>query len=347
MVLDAQDLEVLMDKILIIQTAFPGDAILTLPLLEYIHSSNKNALIDVIAIPATKDIFESSPFVNKVIVLDKRKKHKSILSILKFSSELKKANYTKLISPHRSFRTSLIVFLCGIKDSVGFDTASFCFVYNKRVKYDSSAHEVKRLLNLVSDEIADWKLLPKTQLVKSENSELERLIKMADAGKIVVIAPGSVWATKKYPEEYFIEIARSLVSKNYKIFFTGGKDEKEMCGDLAAIIGENAFNTAGLFTIPESIELFKHCELVISNDSAPTHMALAANAKVLTIYCSTVPEFGFYPYSEKSRFISEDTLPCKPCGIHGHKTCPEKHFNCGKELFPSKIYPVISELLED
>ena len=50
---------------------------------------------------------------------------------------------------------------------------------------------------------------------------------------------------------------------------------------------------------------------------------------VLTIYCSTVPEFGFYPYNKKSSYISFNDLNCKPCGIHGYEKCPIKSFDCG------------------
>ena len=95
----------------------------------------------------------------------------------------------------------------------------------------------------------------------------------------------------------------------------------------------------------ESIELLKRVEILISNDSAPTHLGVCADIPVLTIYCSTVPEFGFYPYNKKSSYISYDDLECKPCGIHGLKECPIKTFNCGNLIEPLQVFMKIKEML--
>src|SRR5690606_20661101 len=95
------------EKILIIQTAFIGDAILTLPLIQKLKEMYPESLIDVISTPATGQIFSSSPYVNEVIILDKKGEHKSIFSVIKFARKIKERGYSKLYSPHRSFRTSL------------------------------------------------------------------------------------------------------------------------------------------------------------------------------------------------------------------------------------------------
>jgi heptosyltransferase-2 len=69
------------------------------------------------------------------------------------------------------------------------------------------------------------------------------------------------------------------------------------------------------------------------NDSGPLHLASAMNAPVTAFFCSTVPSFGFGPLSDDSE-IKETTekLDCRPCGIHGFKTCPKGHFKCGKGI---------------
>jgi len=68
------------------------------------------------------------------------------------------------------------------------------------------------------------------------------------------------------------------------------------------------------------------------NDSAPLHLASALNAPVSVFYCSTSPKFGFGPLSEDSKIIEVKNLDCKPCGLHGHRSCPKGHFKCGNEL---------------
>lgn len=150
------------EKYLVIQTAFPGDAILTLPFIQKLNESNPLSIIDVICIPATAEIFSSSPFVSKVIILNKRKEHKSLFSIIKFSLKIKNENYSKVYSPHRSFRSSLIVFLSLIKESYGYDIASMSFIYKNKIKYEKNFHEVQRILQFLGDKkhAKSWNILP-------------------------------------------------------------------------------------------------------------------------------------------------------------------------------------------
>lgn len=107
---------------------------------------------------------------------------------------------------------------------------------------------------------------------------------------------------------------------------------------------KNVYSAVGKLSIIESLELLKNCELLLSNDSAPTHLGVAADIPVLTIYCSTIPEFGFYPYHNKGEYISNH-LTCKPCGIHGHNKCPIKTFECGISLNPKVVIKKMDEML--
>ncbi len=333
-------------KILIIQTAFIGDAILTLPLIQEVYKRYKNPSIDVICIPSTKDIFSSSPYVNKTFVLDKKNKHKSILQTIKFALTIRKNNYELLLSPHRSFRTSLVVLLSGAKNKIGFDVASLSFVYSEKIKYEKDFHEVKRNLSLLNDKklLENWKILPECIL-----PELDESIAGEIKGKrFITIAPGSVWATKKYPWEYFSVVISELINDGFEIALIGGSEDKELCEKIKNHTDKSngILNFAGKLNLLESISLLKRSELLISNDSAPTHMGMCADIPVLTIYCSTVPEFGFYPYNGKSAFVSYNELDCKPCGIHGHDKCPVKTFDCGKKLLPSDILKEVYILLK-
>ena len=92
-------------------------------------------------------------------------------------------------------------------------------------------------------------------------------------------------------------------------------------------------NLAGKLTLTESAELIKNARMNYVNDSAPLHMASAMNAPVTAYFCSTVPEFGFGPLSEHSVIVeTNEKLSCRPCGLHGHKQCPQGHFNCGNQI---------------
>ncbi|NOX17140.1 MAG: glycosyltransferase family 9 protein [Chlorobi bacterium] len=318
-----------MERILVIQTAFAGDAILTLPMIQKLSERN-NTKIDAVAIPSTAEIFLASPYVNEVFILKKKDEHKSLLSAIKFAKELKKKNYSLVVSPHRSFRSALLSFFISADDSVCFDKAAFSFLYKRVVPYDDKAHEVKRNLDLIGFD-GDWKIQPEIKL-KEEPQVLINLKQKFRDKKIAAIAPASVWETKKYPKEYFEEIISRLKKKNYFVAVIGGQSDAALCESFCGEEDNQIINLCGKLSIPETVEFLRGCALLISNDSAPTHMGVAAGIPTVTLFCSTIPDFGFYPYHQKGYFLSYDELECKPCGIHGLKKCPTGTFDCGKKL---------------
>jgi heptosyltransferase-2 len=336
------------DRILFIQTAFIGDAILTLPALQKLKEISTNCKIDVMCIPESREIFKASPYVDDVIVLDKKGIHKSLFSTLRFAYKLKTENYKRLYSAHRSFRTSLIVLFLGVKESFGFNSSSLKHVYKNLIKYSLSNHEVQRNLDLIGFNYnsENWRIIPEIVSDESINNKVSSYLKDNKINiDYIAIAPGSIWETKKYPNKYFEEIINYLIERKNQIILIGGPKDKELCTSLAKQKLSYIFDASGIFSIVGSIELLRHAKLLISNDSAPTHMGMAADIKVLTIYCSTVSDFGFYPYNSKSQFISFDELDCKPCGIHGHKKCPIKTFACGEKLEPRTIIKTLEGML--
>lgn len=335
------------EKILVIQTAFPGDAILTLPFIQKLKELYNNSTIDVICIPATEEIFSASPSINKVTVLDKRNSHRSIISVIKFSLRLKKENYTKVYSPHRSFRSSLIVFLSGIKESTGFNISSMSPVYKNKIIYQKDIHEVQRNLQLLGNQkqIKNWRIIPEIKVDIKSIQKIDDYLKQFGNKKLAAIAPGSVWKTKIYPEDYYCEIIKFLHSKNFEVVLIGGKTDLEICERILSKFEKGVAVSADKFSIVESIELLRNCEILICNDSAPTHMAMCADIPIVTIYCSTIPSFGFYPYNKKSSFISFDELDCKPCGIHGYNKCPLNTFDCGNKLLPNMVIEKLEEVI--
>ncbi|MCK9210152.1 MAG: lipopolysaccharide heptosyltransferase II [Ignavibacteriaceae bacterium] len=336
------------NKIVVIQTAFLGDAVLTLPMLEVLAEKNPNAKIDVVTIPKNSEIFLASPFVNDVIIYDKRNTHKGIKALFTFAKDLRKKNYDVIVAPHRSLRTSLLVLFSGIKESIGFCNSTFSLVYKHPVSYNYKLHETVRNISLISDEAENRysKYLPKVFFTDEIKQKVDELFSsFSTERKTIAIASGSIWFTKRYPKEYFITISRALINKNYLILLIGSDGEYNLNEEIRQALNENCINLAGKYSIIETIYLLTKCSLLITNDSAPTHFGMAANIPVLTIYCSTVPDFGFSPYNEKSSSVGLNNLTCKPCGIHGYQSCPLSHFNCGQKLLPENVLEKLETLL--
>ncbi len=335
-------------KILIIQTAFPGDAILTLPFIQELKKSKTGFSIEVLCIPATQEIFKASAYVDEFIVLDKKDKQKSIFSLIKFIKELRRRNYNIVYSLHRSLRSSLIVLGLNVNESYGFDSSSLKFVYKNPVKYIPSAHEVRRNLEFINpgSEMDNWRIQPEVKVSPESETKVSQYLAEKNISKFIAIAPGSKWETKKYPLKYFKEIITYFVQKKYQLVLIGGAEDKDLCSQLQFDNLEKVHNAAGNFSFIETVELLKSSGLLVCNDSAPTHLGMCADIPVLTIYCSTVPEFGFYPYNSKSDYISLNGLECKPCGIHGFNSCPLNTFDCGMLLYPQKVIEKAEKLIK-
>lgn len=341
-------MEVLKVKILVIQTAFPGDAILSLPLIQIVHDKFPNSTIDVLCIPATKIIFVSSPSVSSVITFDKKQNEKGISGLISIIKKIRDDKYDKVISSHRSARSSLIAYFSGAKNRISFNKSALSFLYTEQVEYRSDWHEVKRNLSLLgADEPDDWKVLPILEADQNVKNLVEQKLNNISSDKLIAVAPGSVWETKKYPIEKFKSIVEVFIEEGFHIIVIGGANDRKLGEILLKVNSNRVSNFCGELNFIESYHLLSKVKLLISNDSAPTHLGVAADIPVLTIFCSTIPGFGFYPYNKNSRTISIDDLYCKPCGIHGHKKCPEEHFRCAHDLTPNKVIRAVKEMLSE
>jgi heptosyltransferase II len=317
---------------LIIQTAFLGDVILTIPLAQEIKRNFTGSHVSFLCIPSTAGILQNHPCIDDVIVYDKRNEDKGIRNFRKLSAKLKGKKFDVLISPHRSSRSSLLSYFTKTPLSISFNKSTFSFLYKTVVDYSKNLHEIQRNLSLlaplgiISKDIVKPDLYP-SDSDKQKVSELLGKFKINE--KFVTIAPGSVWFTKTYPEEKFVSLLKLLKEFNVKVVLVGGEDDAGLC---SALIYEsknfNVCNSAGKLTPLQSAELIKRSEVLLTNDSAPLHLANAVGTKVIAIFGATVPEFGFYPYGKDDVIMQTEGLKCRPCSIHGGEKCPIKTFIC-------------------
>ena len=151
---------------------------------------------------------------------------------------------------------------------------------------------------------------------------------------VVAIAPGSKWITKRWPVQYYNSLIPMLTSLNIRIVLVGDKHDRM----LAVETPGSVLNMMGNTTLLELAELLRRCDLLISNDSAPIHIASAFDTYILAIFGPTTRDLGFFPYSPNSTVIEHPGLPCRPCGLHGGNRCPKKHFRCMLEITPQRVY---------
>lgn len=324
--------------ILIIQTAFIGDVVLAAPLITGARRRYPDSKIDFLTIPYSAPALRNHPELDNVIVFEKRGR-RGILDTISMMKRLKRGDYDLALIPHRSLRSAVLASMAGIPQRIGFDRSAGRILLTKTVKYRRDWHKVKRNLSLLGleDEASDFP--PEIFPGDIEQRKVASLLKdKGIGGDYIVIAPGSIWATKRWLKESFRGLLTLMKAKGFpKAALAGSAGERKLCEYVAEGMAGYAVVTAGLLDPLESAALMAGAKLVVSNDSAAGHLAAAVGTKVVSIFGPTVPAFGFAPFGEGHRIVEHPDLYCRPCRIHGSRRCPEKHFRCMREIKPEKV----------
>jgi len=340
------------ERILIIQTAFLGDVVLTLPLVQVVKDFFASSKIDLLVIPRSAEIVRTHPAVENVIVFDKYGMDKGIGGFVRIVSRIRKQRYSLAIVPHRSLRSALIVFLAGIPLRIGFDTSAGRIFYNKTVRYQKDIHESERNLSLLQalGIHHSARQLPKLYPSQEDSKQVDELLRalgIADTKRLIAISPGTIWNTKRWLKERFASLAKLLTDEQFDIVLIGGKEDEALCSEIQSLSSSNkVYNTAGKLSTLQSAELIRRCKLLVSNDSAPMHFAVAVGTPVVSIFGATVPEFGFAPLGRHDVVVETRGLQCRPCSIHGGDECPIKTFECMKNITEERVFRKVTEVLE-
>ncbi|MEY4804920.1 MAG: hypothetical protein RL331_1441 [Bacteroidota bacterium] len=317
-----------MQRILVIQTAFLGDVILASPVWENLHLQFPNAQIDVVVKKGNQSLLAAHPFIGQVFVFDKQQK---IKNLWKLGKTLRANKYDLVLNLQRFASSGLFTFLASGKESRGFEKNPLSFLYTKKFKHEMKPdwHEVDRNLSLIADLVPAPSRRP--QLYPS--MEDLKVIQNYQDVPYYCLAPTSVWFTKQAPKKTWLNLINKLQKPNQHIFLLGAPSDVPYLDQLQKeATDQNVVNLAGKLTLLQSAALMASAQHNYVNDSGPLHLASATNAPVSAFFCSTVPEFGFGPLSDVSNIIEVKDLACRPCGLHGHKSCPKGHFKCGEGL---------------
>jgi heptosyltransferase-2 len=323
---------------LIIQTAFIGDVILATALIEKLHEHYPYASIDFLLRKGNEGLLIGHPYLRNVLVWNK--KESKIPNLFKMIKQIRKQRYDCLINVHRFASSGFITVFSKARLKIGFDKNPLSFLFDKKIIHEiGSLHEVNRNQKLI-EEITDSKY-SKPKLYPS-STDFEK-VKSFKKEKYICIAPTSVWFTKQFPTEKWIEFLTSIRGKFDFVYLLGAPSDHHVCESIRiAESDEGVVNLAGKLSFLESAALMKDAVMNFVNDSAPMHIASSMNAPVAAIYCSTVPSFGFGPLSDQSFVVeTSENLACRPCGLHGHKDCPEGHFKCAYSISNSQLTSIL------
>jgi heptosyltransferase-2 len=159
----------------------------------------------------------------------------------------------------------------------------------------------------------------------------------------VVLAPGSVWATKRWP--FFAALVDALPA-THGIVVVGGAEDRELAAAIVEASPSRVLDATGRLSLLASAELIGRAAAVITNDSLPQHLASAMATPTVTIYGPTLPSFGFGPLAPRHTVVEHAPgLECRPCSAHGPQRCPRAHFRCMRDIAPAAVANALQPLL--
>jgi heptosyltransferase-2 len=364
-------------QILIVQTAFLGDALLGLPLFKTLRGLFPSARLTLLCRRGVGSFFRDSRLIDETIEVDKSSRASWRAARMAVADR----EFDLLLCPHESFRTALFVSRVRARRKIGYSRFFNRFIFDDRVERPLELPEALRQLQLLAplderfarrnDEFRSAQSAPGGQgdraallpvpegadmkvpaLMEIRNAKhvgrraaqatSEHEVKTAPViepffdlhERLVVMAPGSVWATKMWTKEGFIEAGRAL-AKNAVVVVMGAREESELCAEIARAI-PNATSLAGRTSLWESAQLLACADLLICNDSGAMHLGAAAGTPLVSVFGPTVLEFGYRPWASNA-VVVQTNLSCRPCGKHGSNVCPIGTHDCMKKISAADV----------
>jgi heptosyltransferase-2 len=335
-------------NVLVLQTSFLGDSLLTLPLLRRLKESLPGARVSVLTLPKNADVFRGNSWVDEVLLDDKRGRHGGPLGAWRIAAELKSRGFDLAVIPHRSLRSALVAYLARIPRRVGFAASAGRFLLTDTVPFAWLTHDLERNLALARPLGSETRAsVGEARYISPPPPSAALTARLTEAGvapgaRLAGVHPGAAWATKRWLPERFAELCRRLKAEGVTPVLVGGPGDAALGAEIARASG--AADLVGRTDLEDLKSLMGRLSLFVTNDSGPMHLAAAAGVPVVAIFGATTRELGFFPYGAGHRVV-EAELACRPCGLHGAKDCPEGHFLCMRLLSVDRVHEACRQAL--
>ena len=342
-------------KILILKPSSLGDVIHALPVLRLLKLHFPAADIYWWIDSALAPLIEGDPDLTGIVRFERKRwcKPQHWPEMLRSIHWLRAQNFDLVIDLQCLLRSGAFAWLARGKFLIGLDEAregarGFYDVAVRRPSFHTHAVDwylaVLPPLGVPVHKNFTW--LPErppiaaavNQKWSPENSKLK-----TQNSKLILLQPGARWLNKRWPVQHFAELVRALAQKfpDARFAVLGGKDDAPLGEYIFQAAPEKVLNLCGTTTLPEMIEWVRRCDLLITNDTGPMHVAAAMNKPLVALFGPTAPE-RTGPYGQLQNVLRLD-LPCSPCL---KSTCAyEKMDECLHALSPAMVLARVEKLL--
>lgn len=319
--------------ILIIRLSSLGDVLLTTPLLSSIKQELPEANISFLVRKEYGDILRHNPQIDNLLELERS--DDSFEEMIKIISS---ESYDLILDLQNNLRSKKLLTHCSgeVRKFKKHNIKKFLFVHCK-------IQMLKTLPPIPERYILDTGF----RVNKSAKLELHLpdTVKPSVKGKqLIGFCPGAKHYSKRYPYYAFIELGKMLQENGFMVVLFGGKDDYEVCNSIADALPDAMLATTenDIYQLAKDMQ---QCDAIVCNDSGLMHVACAMGVPVVTIFGSTVKEFGFAPYKNSHFLMENNYILCRPCSHIGKSECPKKHFKCMKTITPKSVFEHIKSLI--
>ena len=339
--------------LLVLQPAFLGDVVLSTALLEAWHAARPEDPVSVVVRKEAAGLLKDHPWLDEVHTWNRQgwRKYPRLWGL---STACRAVEPSRVVNLHRFGSMAWLAARVGAPESTVFEgtpgdgkrgVSAFPHAIG------DGRHETERNHAHIADVVGPMAASAAPRLYPTAAHEAAAA---QWPEKAVILAPGSVWPTKRWPSERWSALADAVAQRwpEHPIVLLGGPGEADLFGDIVRRCEvARPLSCAGELDLLAAAALMARSKAVVSNDSAPLHMAGAMRCPVVGVFCSTTPSFGFGVLPEALQKgwgvnveVSPDALSCKPCGVHGLKQCPERHFRCGIDLAVGQVMQALAQV---
>ncbi|MBI5149272.1 MAG: lipopolysaccharide heptosyltransferase II [Candidatus Omnitrophica bacterium] len=336
-----------MNRILVVNVNWLGDVIFSSPVFKALKDHYPQAKISCLAAPRVREVLESIPAVDEIIIYDEEGEHKNFWGKLKLIGVLSKKHFDAAFLLHRSLTRALLVFLAGIPRRIGYDTKNRSIFLTRRIKAPSvdSLHRVDYYLNVlesfgipVRDRVTSLAVSPTAE---SEIHSILKSLGVDEKDYVVVIHPGGNWNLKRWPPANFnLLISQLTRDPRVKVIITGAESDKGLADEITASLARKPVNLAGNISLRQLIALAQRADCMVSADSGPLHIASSVGTPVVGIFGPTDPGITGPRGSGRSVILRYD-VGCnrKPCY---YSQCPDNI--CMQAVSVQKVLDAVEQI---
>lgn len=333
-------------KILFVQTAFLGDVVFSTALLRGIRALFPRAEVTFLASPRGGGLLEGDGDVEEIIFYDKRGADRGLVALRRLVGRIRRDRYDLVVSPHRSFRSAVIARFSGAPSRLGFRSGWGRWAFNMGVPWPRAERKpYRRELGLLAGLGASVPSVgPSLTAGEDAREGIRRLLGEEGIGEdetLVGLVTGTVWPTKKWPLEHFLELAeRVRALSGVRLLILGGPEERAEGERFTSL--EGVVNLAGRTTLSQLPALLEACSVVVAGDTGPLHAAMAVGTPVVALFGPT--DEKQFEFGEGDSCLTVD-LACRTCRPHGSLRCPEGDWRCMPEITVDMVEEAVMKVL--